>query len=141
MPQRMVLGFAFSGVFAWSFLVLFAWLLVNLGGDVLRLLAPILFFGHPEGPAIVDAGARLLVSTGGLVVGAIWLAGCAVLAVVSWLVYRLSGGEVRVTRFDYHYTRWPSAEREMKDVTPPSPPGPPLRQIPRPATTRRTPTE
>jgi hypothetical protein len=132
MPQRLVFSFAFAGFIAWSFAILFVWLLVNLGGDVLRLMAPVLFFGHPDGPSIVDAGARLLVTAGGWVVAAVWLAGCAVLAVVSWVLHSLAGGEVRVARFDYHYTRR-SPEREMKDVTPPrAEPTTPQRQLPRP---------
>lgn len=132
MPQRLVFGFAFAGFVAWTFLILLAWLLVNLGGDVLRLLSPVLFFGHPEGPSIVDAGARLLVAAGGWVMAAVWLAGCALLAVGSWVLHSLAGGELRVARFDYAYTRR-APEREMKDVTRPRPePMPPPRQLARP---------
>lgn len=118
----MVLGLAFTGFVAWSVLVLFAWLMVNLGGDVLRLLAPVLFFGHPDGPSIVDEGARLLVAAGGWVVAAVWLAGCAMLALATLVLQWLAGGTVSVARFDYRYTRRPGEGREMKDVTPPPDP-------------------
>lgn len=136
MPQRTVAGLAFTGFVVWSLMILFAWLMVNLGGDVLRLLAPVLFFGHPEGPSIVDAGTRLLVAAGGWVVAAVWLAGCAVLAALTLLLHRLTGGQIGMARFDYHYTRWPH-EREMRDVTPPREhpskrTSPPPRQLPRP---------
>jgi hypothetical protein len=126
MPQRLVFGLAATGFVGWSLLLLFAWLVVNLGGDVLRLLAPVLFFGHPEAPSIVDTGARLLVAAGGWVVTAVWLTGCALLALVSLLFHRLTGGQIGMARFDYHYTRHESRGREMHDVTPPSakPPGP-----------------
>jgi hypothetical protein len=115
----MVFGLAFTGFVAWSLLLLFAWLLLSLGGDVLRLLAPVLFFGHPEAPSIVDAGARLLVAAGDWVVTAVWLTGCAVLAAIGLLLHRLAGGHMRMARFDYRYTHHEPHGREMRDVTPP----------------------
>lgn len=120
MPQRMVFGLAATGFVAWSLLLLFAWLMVNLGGDVLRLLAPVLFFGHPAAPSIVDTGARLLVAAGGWVVTAVWLTGCALLAMVSLLFHRLTGAQIGMARFDNHDTRHEPRGREMHDVTPPS---------------------
>lgn len=115
---RLVFVLALAAFAVWSLFGLIAWGVVSLGGDLLRAASPLLFFGHPDGPAIAESASRVLTAMGGGVVAFVWLAGSAVL-LLGTLMLRALGttATVRVQRFEFRDT-----QRPMKDVTPPRQP-------------------
>lgn len=115
---RIVLSLALAAFAVWSFLGLLAWGAVSLGGDLLRAASPILFFGHPDGPAIAEAASRLLTAMGSGVVAFVWLAGSVMLLAGTLMLRALGGADVRVARFEFRRQDAGWGERPMKDVTP-----------------------